>query len=65
MITYYPQTLSIAAIMREAPELGLVDLQEKQRLQDVADKKARGKGPPKKITKKKEKGEGRRSIRKR
>jgi len=51
--------------MREAPELGLVDLQEKQRLQDVADKKARGKGPPKKITKKKDKGEGRRSIRKR
>jgi small subunit ribosomal protein S33 len=53
MISYYPQTLSISAIIKESPELGLVDYKEQQRLQDVKDRKARGKGAPKKI---KEKG---------
>jgi len=62
MIKYYPQTLSIAAIIKESPELGLVDFKEQQRFQDVEDKKARGKGAPKKA---KSKAESRRSHRKR
>jgi hypothetical protein len=48
MIKYYPQTLSISEMIRKSPEMGLVDLAEKQRLKDVEDKKARGKGAPKK-----------------
>jgi hypothetical protein len=48
MIEYYPKQLSIAALNKEFPGLDLVDEYEEQRLQDVADKKKRGKGAPKK-----------------
>lgn len=48
MIKYYPPTLSISQMIRKSPEMGLVDLGEQQRLKDVEDKKARGKGAPKK-----------------
>ena len=48
MLNYYPPTLSLASIIREFPELELVDAAEQQRLQDVEDRKKRGKGAPKK-----------------
>lgn len=48
MMEYYPNQLSIATLNREFPGLNLVDEYEEQRLQDVADKKKRGKGAPKK-----------------
>jgi hypothetical protein len=48
MIEYYPNQLSIATLNKEFPGLDLVDEYEAQRLQDVADKKKRGKGAPKK-----------------
>ncbi|KAH8100307.1 mitochondrial ribosomal subunit S27-domain-containing protein [Cristinia sonorae] len=49
MINYYPPTLSIAQIKRDFPDLKhLVDSKEQQRLQDVEDRKQRGKGAPKK-----------------
>ena len=48
MIDYYPQQLSISAINKEFQGLDLIDEGEEQRLQDVADKKKRGKGAPKK-----------------
>jgi len=48
MIDYYPHQLSISAINKEFHGLDLIDEDEEQRLQDVADKKKRGKGAPKK-----------------
>jgi len=48
MVNYYPPTLSLASIIREFPEMGLVDAAEQQRLQDIEDRKKRGKGAPKK-----------------
>jgi small subunit ribosomal protein S33 len=48
MIDYYPQQLSISAINKEFKGLNLIDEDEEQRLQDVEDKKKRGKGAPKK-----------------
>ena len=48
MMDYYPQQLSISAINKEFKGLNLIDEDEEQRLQDVADKKKRGKGAPKK-----------------
>ncbi|KAH9958516.1 mitochondrial ribosomal subunit S27-domain-containing protein [Lactifluus volemus] len=48
MNDYYPYQLSISAINKEFKGLDLVDEDEEQRLQDVADKKKRGKGAPKK-----------------
>jgi small subunit ribosomal protein S33 len=48
MMDYYPYQLSISAINKEFNGLDLVDEYEEQRLQDVADKKKRGKGAPKK-----------------
>jgi small subunit ribosomal protein S33 len=48
MIEYYPNQLSIATLNKEFPGLDLVDEYEEQRLQDVVDKKKRGKGAPKK-----------------
>jgi hypothetical protein len=48
MIEYYPNQLSFSALNKEFPGLDLVDECEEQRLQDVADKKKRGKGAPKK-----------------
>lgn len=49
LIKYYPPTITTSQIKRMVPEWDdLVDSQEEQRLQDVADKKKRGKGAPKK-----------------
>jgi small subunit ribosomal protein S33 len=48
MVDYYPQQLSIAALNTQFKGLNLIDEDEEQRLQDVADKKKRGKGAPKK-----------------
>lgn len=48
MLNYYPPTFSLASAIREFPELELVDATEQQRLQDIEDRKRRGKGAPKK-----------------
>jgi len=48
MVSYYPQRFDIAEIIRKYPELELVDDEEEERLQDVIDRRKRGKGPPKK-----------------
>ena len=48
MMNYYPPKLSLSSIIRQFPELELVDVAEQRRLQDVEDKKKRGKGAPKK-----------------
>ena len=48
MLNYYPPTLSLASIIREFPKMELVDTAEQQRLQDIEDRKKRGKGAPKK-----------------
>ena len=48
MMDYYPSQLSISALNKEFAGLDLIDEDEEQRLQDVADKKKRGKGAPKK-----------------
>ncbi|KAI9451289.1 mitochondrial ribosomal subunit S27-domain-containing protein [Russula earlei] len=48
MIEYYPNQLSISSINTEFRGLHLVDEYEERRIQDVADKKNRGKGAPKK-----------------
>jgi len=48
MMNYYPPTLSLSSIIRQFPEMELVDAAEQQRLQDVEDRKKRGKGAPKK-----------------
>ena len=51
MVKYYPKVISISKLIREFPELELVDEEEEMRLQDIATRKARGKGPPKKTKK--------------
>jgi small subunit ribosomal protein S33 len=48
MIEYYPNQLSFSALNKDFPRLDLADEYEEQRLQDVVDKKKRGKGAPKK-----------------
>jgi small subunit ribosomal protein S33 len=48
MARYYPQELNLSQIARQYPELELVSEIEEQRLQDVEDRKKRGKGAPKK-----------------
>ncbi|PFH53577.1 hypothetical protein AMATHDRAFT_73374 [Amanita thiersii Skay4041] len=48
MVQYYPQQLNLAKIARQYPELELVNEVEEQRLQDIEDRKKRGKGAPKK-----------------
>jgi Mitochondrial ribosomal subunit S27 len=56
MVKYYPpeSELDIARIIREHPELEMVNAKEEVRLADLADRKKRGKAPP---TKTKNKGE--------
>src|SRR5882757_5023404 len=56
MVKYYPAEANIAQIIRQWPELEMRNYAEEERLQDVEDKKKRGKGAPKKA---KEKGESR------
>ena len=48
MVDYYPEQLSISLLNKQFEGLNLIDEAEEQRLQDVADKKKRGKGAPKK-----------------
>jgi len=48
MVRYYPEEVNFAKIIRQYPELELVDPVEEQRLADVEDRKRRGKGAPKK-----------------
>jgi small subunit ribosomal protein S33 len=47
---YYPNVkqLKLREITRMAPEMNLVDQVEKTRLEDLSERKKRGKGPPKK-----------------
>jgi len=51
MVKYYPKEISVAKLMKEFPEMELVNHVEEQRLQDIASLKARGKGAPKKTKK--------------
>ncbi|KAF8924287.1 mitochondrial ribosomal subunit S27-domain-containing protein [Dissophora ornata] len=54
---YYPNVkqIKLREITRMAPGMNLIDQGEKVRLEDLAERKKRGKGPPKK-------GQGRRST---
>ncbi|KAF8626212.1 hypothetical protein AX15_004902 [Amanita polypyramis BW_CC] len=62
MVRYYPQELNLSQIARQYPELELVNEIEEQRLQDVEDRRKRGKGAPKKA---KTKDESRRTSKRR
>ncbi|KAF9424458.1 hypothetical protein BGZ94_008042 [Podila epigama] len=55
--SYYPNVkqIKLREITRMAPEMNLINQDEKVRLEDLSEKKKRGKGPPKK-------GQGRRST---
>jgi small subunit ribosomal protein S33 len=46
MVRYYPETLDITSMRKGRAANFMVDFAERQRLQDVEDKKARGKGTP-------------------
>lgn len=46
MVNYYPEEITVSQLRREGWKID--DQAELQRLQDVEDKKARGKGTPKK-----------------
>jgi Mitochondrial ribosomal subunit S27 len=48
MISYYPEAFNINKIVKSYPELEMVDEKEEERLADVADRRRRGKGAPKK-----------------
>ena len=53
LVAYYPpKDLTFKNVRRMFPELGLVDLDERQRIADLAARKARGKGPPPKANSK-------------
>lgn len=48
MVSYYPEAFNINKIVKSYPELEMVDEEEEERLADVADRRKRGKGAPKK-----------------
>ena len=48
MIKYYPEEVNMSTFVKGFPDVGFVDLEEEQRLQDIIDKKKRGKGTPRK-----------------
>lgn len=48
MISYYPEEFNINKIVKAYPELEMVDDEEEERILDVADRRRRGKGAPKK-----------------
>ena len=48
MVSYYPEEFNINRICKSFPELEMVDEEEEERLVDVADRRKRGKGAPKK-----------------
>ncbi|KAF9011932.1 mitochondrial ribosomal subunit S27-domain-containing protein [Cyathus striatus] len=62
MVLYYPPEINISAIARKYPDLELTNEDEVTRLDDIAFRKTRGKSAPKKS---KEKGDSRRSSKKR
>ncbi|CAA7257328.1 unnamed protein product [Cyclocybe aegerita] len=62
MVAYYPDEFNIPQIIRRYPELEMVDEDEQERLQDVRERKQRGKGAPKKA---KTKEDSRRTHKKR
>lgn len=48
MVKYYPKEFNLVQIAKQYPDLELGDLDEEQRFEDIARRKARGKGAPKK-----------------
>jgi len=60
MVKYYPKVPNLPQLIKLYPEIGWINEESKVRLQDIEDHKARGKGAPKKATKK---GESRRTNR--
>lgn len=48
MLGYYPPEFNFAKILRTHKELEMIDEDEEERLVDVAERRKRGKGPPKK-----------------
>jgi small subunit ribosomal protein S33 len=48
MVAYYPEDFNIKTIAKAYPELEIVDDDEEDRLLNVADRKRKGKGAPKK-----------------
>ncbi|EIN09651.1 hypothetical protein PUNSTDRAFT_113081 [Punctularia strigosozonata HHB-11173 SS5] len=52
LLKYYPEELDIPQALREFRELKVMNEAEEQRLMDVEDRKARGKGAPKKVSSK-------------
>ncbi|GJE88102.1 mitochondrial ribosomal subunit S27 [Phanerochaete sordida] len=62
MLNYYPELITIPMVQKEFPSFNVKDLQEEQRLEDVEDRKSRGKGTPRKA---RNKDESRRTKRRR
>ncbi|PPQ92123.1 hypothetical protein CVT25_007954 [Psilocybe cyanescens] len=62
LVGYYPERINISQIIRQNRELEMVDDEEEERLQDVIERRRRGKGAPKKA---KNKGESRRLTKRR
>ncbi|EKM56110.1 uncharacterized protein PHACADRAFT_257185 [Phanerochaete carnosa HHB-10118-sp] len=48
MMNYYPEVIAVPNIKKEYPDWEILDLAEQQRLEDVEDRKSRGKGTPRK-----------------
>ena len=48
MISYYPDEFNINKIIKDYPELEMVNDDEEERLVDVAERRRRGKGAPRK-----------------
>lgn len=48
MLNYYPETLTVADLRKGCPDWQIQDQRELERLADIDDRKARGKGTPKK-----------------
>ena len=48
MVSYYPEEFNINKIVKANPELEMVNDEEEERFADVADRRKRGKGAPKK-----------------
>jgi len=48
MLSYYPESFNINKIVKSYPQLEMVDEDEEERIEDVADRKRRGKGAPRK-----------------
>ncbi|KII89429.1 hypothetical protein PLICRDRAFT_175606 [Plicaturopsis crispa FD-325 SS-3] len=62
MVKYYPEEVNVAKMKRMFKDAGLIDFKEAQRLEDIKDRRVRGKVKPKKA---KTKADSRRTARKR